>query len=150
MFTIVVPVDGSENSTRVVEVLLSHLALYKEQPAVRLLHVVRPIASGNIKHFIGHDELARYYQDEGTTALQGARTVLGSARVPYSFDVEVGEPADLIARYAADKQADLIVMGTRGVGSMSAMFMGSVAAKVVHLASAPVLLVKGGEHPDHA
>lgn len=144
MFTIVMPLDGSESSSEAVALLIRNLALYKERPAIHLLHVVRPIASGNIKHFIGHEEINRYYREEGIAALQPARAMLDRAGVPYAFDIETGDPAEVIARYVEARHGDLVMMGTRGMGSVSAMFMGSVAAKVVHLSTAPVLLAKGG------
>jgi nucleotide-binding universal stress UspA family protein len=35
-----------------------------------------------------------------------------------------------------------IVMGTRGLGTVSGMLLGSVATKVIHLADVPVVLLK--------
>jgi nucleotide-binding universal stress UspA family protein len=56
--------------------------------------------------------------------------------------VRIGAPAEVIAAYAAEKGCDAIVMGTRGMGAVAGLVMGSVAQKVVHLASVPVTLVK--------
>ena len=50
--------------------------------------------------------------------------------------------AETIARVAADIDADEIYMGTRGLGSVASLFMGSVATKVLHLTELPVTLVK--------
>jgi nucleotide-binding universal stress UspA family protein len=55
-------------------------------------------------------------------------------------------PAFAIIDYAAEGGIDLIVMGTHGRGALAHLLMGSVAEKVVRLASCPVLTVR---HPQH-
>lgn len=144
MLKIMLPVDGSEYSNRAVQSLIETLSLYKERPEIHLLNVQYPIASGNVKHFIRHEEIDRYYQDEGMAALRPARELLDRAGVPYAFHVGVGEPAETIVRHAQEQGCQQIAMGTRGLGSVTGMLMGSVATKVLHLADIPVLLVKGG------
>lgn len=47
-----------------------------------------------------------------------------------------------ILREAADLRVDQIVLGTRGLGAMGSLVLGSVAQRVVHDAKVPVLLVK--------
>ena len=55
-------------------------------------------------------------------------------------------PAFAIIDYAKEHGIDLIVMGTHGRGALAHMLMGSVAERVVRLASCPVLTVR---HPEH-
>ncbi|HXD75498.1 MAG TPA: universal stress protein [Vicinamibacterales bacterium] len=61
-------------------------------------------------------------------------------------------PAFAIIDYANDHEIDLIVMGTHGRGTLGHFLMGSVAERVVRLASCPVLTVRQPErdfvHPD--
>ena len=45
-------------------------------------------------------------------------------------------------RLAAERGVDCIVMGTRGMNALGGLLLGSVAQRVVHLASVPVMLVK--------
>ena len=52
-----------------------------------------------------------------------------------------GSPAQEIVRYATELPADLIVMGTHGVGGFQHLMLGSVAEKVLRRASCPVLTV---------
>jgi nucleotide-binding universal stress UspA family protein len=54
-------------------------------------------------------------------------------------------PAYTIMQYAKDAGIDLIVMGTHGRGALRHLVMGSVAEKVVRIASCPVLTVR---HPE--
>ena len=55
-------------------------------------------------------------------------------------------PSYAIVDYARDHGIDLIVMGTHGRGALAHLVMGSVAERVVRLASCPVLTVR---HPEH-
>ena len=57
----------------------------------------------------------------------------------------VGHPAETIVRAAADRDADLIVVGTHGRGGVARMLMGSVAERVVRLAACPVLTVRDAQ-----
>lgn len=59
--------------------------------------------------------------------------------------VLVGSPAESIVGYAADHDADLIVMGTHGRGGLAHFFMGSVAERVLRSAPCPVFTVRDAE-----
>ena len=56
--------------------------------------------------------------------------------------VEIGDPAATILAVAGEEKPDFIVMGTRGLGSMKGLLMGSVSHKVVQLAKCSVITVK--------
>lgn len=58
----------------------------------------------------------------------------------HAFHIGVGDPAEVIVQYAEDKRCEQIVMGPRGMGTMSNLVLGSVASKVIPLAKAPVLV----------
>ena len=53
-----------------------------------------------------------------------------------------GDPAESILRTAREHGADLIVLGTRGLGKIRELLVGSVSHKVTHLADQPCLLVR--------
>jgi nucleotide-binding universal stress UspA family protein len=100
------------------------------------------VAGVNIKLFVSHEDLNAYYRDEGIAALKSAREKLDAAGIKHAFHIGVGNPAEVIVQYAGDKQCEQIVMGSRGMGAVSNLVLGSVATKVIHLAQVPVLLVK--------
>lgn len=56
--------------------------------------------------------------------------------------ISEGDPASAIISHANEIDADLIVLGTRGLGEVESMFMGSVSRKVTNLADANVMIVK--------
>ena len=54
----------------------------------------------------------------------------------------VGPPHEVIVDHARDMRADLIVVGSRGLGAVAHALLGSVAEKVVRHAPCPVLVVR--------
>ena len=143
---VLVPVDGSENSMRAVEAACRQLA-YRQPVTVHLLNVQPPNHSGVVKQYLSQDLIDKFHEAEGETALQSARARLDNAQIAYTSNVEVGNVAQTIARYARDLHCDQVIMGTRGLGSggvaaISGLLMGSIATKVLHLVDVPVTLVK--------
>ena len=53
-----------------------------------------------------------------------------------------GDPATAIAKYAQRNKIDLIVMGTRGLGGVKGMLMGSVSRKVANACNVNLLIVR--------
>ena len=53
-----------------------------------------------------------------------------------------GELVIFFAQAAQDEGIEHIVMGTRGLGSIQGLLLGSVAMKVIHLAEVPITLIK--------
>jgi nucleotide-binding universal stress UspA family protein len=143
MLKLLVPVDGSDTSLRAVEYVIKMRSAYKDPPELHVINVQPPMPFGSrVSSVIGHDAVEKYHREEGLKALQGAVQKLDAAGVKYAQHICVGEPAETIADYAKQKAVDQIVMGTRGAGAPSSLFLGSVATKVVHLVSVPVLLLK--------
>lgn len=139
---ILVPIDGSDNAMRALDYVLRSQSLYRDPIEIHLLNVQRPIISGNVKAFISQDQLDAYYQDEGAAALKDARERLDGSGVAHSAHVAIGEEPESISNYAARHDCALIVMGTRGMGNMANLLLGSVASRVAHLSSVPVQLIR--------
>lgn len=60
--------------------------------------------------------------------------------------VTVGFPVEEIMKYAGEHDIDLIVVGTHGHTGLSHLLLGSVAEKLVRLATCPVLTVHPKGH----
>ena len=139
---ILLPVDGSECALRAVEHLISHSAWFRDLPEIHLLHVHAPIPIGRVQAHVGKETLHAYYLEESQASLLEAQQKLDAAGCAYTTHIHVGQPAEVIAKLAAEQGCDLIVMGTHGRGGIAGLVTGSVANRVLHLASCPVLLVK--------
>lgn len=142
MLKLLIATDGSDNANRVIDHVIMQAARCREPVEVHLLNVQPPLAGVNVKLFISLEDLNAYYHDEGMAALKNAREKLDAAGINYTSHIGVGSPAEVIVQYAEDKQCEQIVMGTRGLATVSNLVLGSVATKVIHLAKVPVLLVK--------
>lgn len=143
MLKFLVPVDGSEPSEQAVKELLRYLSWIGPEVELHLLNVQPPLPYGRrVSSAVGHNRIVQYQQEEGLAALKSARAVLDKAGLGYEYSVTVGDPADAIIEYAKAKGCDQILMGTKGMGALSGVVMGSVATKVVHLSPVPVLLMR--------
>lgn len=143
MLNFLVAVDGSATSNRAVDHLIKHLGALKDKAEIHLLNVQHPIPYGNrVSAVVGHDRIAQFHREEGMAALKAAMQKLDAAKARYHHHIGVGAEAEVICQYAKEKGCDQIFMGTRGLGSISTLVMGSVASKVIHLSPVPVLLVK--------
>lgn len=91
--------------------------------------------------FVGREAVESYYRDEGDKALASARVLLDKAGVAYKHHIGVGPIAETIAAYVKEQDCAQVIMGTRGLGAISGLLLGSVATKVLHLTTAPVTLV---------
>ena len=141
MLKILLPVDGSDVSNQAVKNFIQMLNCYKEMPEIHLLNVQLPL-HGDVSLFIDGENIAQYHRDEGMERLKTARQFMDQAGIPCQFHIIVGEPADIIVAFAKEKLLDQIVIGSRGMGAVKNLLLGSVANKVVQLSAAPVLLVK--------
>ena len=143
MTRILVAVDGSSHAARVAKAVIRLVSAYKERPELHLacVHLPVPTLGGLIKA-IGHAALQRYYREEGEDALRGAKKLFVRAKLASTLHVIVGPVAETLAGEAKKLKCDLIVMGTRGMGAVSGMLLGSVATKTVHLAPCPIVLIR--------
>ncbi|HXF50280.1 MAG TPA: universal stress protein [Dehalococcoidia bacterium] len=135
---IVVPVDGSELSERAIPVAV---ALARGLSAtLHLLTVWEPEDHDLERHFPAlASDLAKaaekYYGD------YLARVAGKAEGVPVVAEVRSGRPAEQILAYAAEKGARFVVMSTHGRSGLSRWWYGSVADRIVHTSSTPVVVV---------
>jgi nucleotide-binding universal stress UspA family protein len=140
---ILIAVDGSSHSAKVARAAIRQAAAYKQKPELHLVYVHLPLPTlGGVIKPIGHEALQRYYREEGEDALRRAKTMFDRAALPCTTHILVGPIAKSLASEAKKLKCDMIIMGTHGVGAMSALMLGSVAAKTVHLAPCPVMLIR--------
>jgi len=139
---ILVGVDGSDHSQRALEWAAKEAAFRRTSLTVLAVHQAVHGWAGSLR--FGDDEaqvqkIAEAAKAETEKVLAG----LGDSR-PASVTVRAvhGYPAEELIQAGAD--ADMIVLGTGGVGGWSQQLIGSVATKVVHHATTPVLIVPVG------
>ncbi len=137
---ILVPVDGSEEGGRALEhaVYLSKISGAK----LCLLHVVdlnrklslleRAWTGGGVPPEM---------KEKGYKILSD-HTRRVPSEIQLSTVVEVGAPPDTILEVAKREEADVIVLGSRGLSPLETVVLGGVSHYVLHYASIPVLIVR--------
>jgi nucleotide-binding universal stress UspA family protein len=71
------------------------------------------------------------------------------ARLRFVESRKLGPVADAIANEADRERADLIVVGTEGHGALPSFALGSVSARLLHVARRPVAVVRVGRRKKH-
>ncbi|MCC6259981.1 MAG: universal stress protein [Anaerolineales bacterium] len=72
----------------------------------------------------------------------GALKEIGDVPCEIHTEVVEGDPAEIIINLATSRKSDLIVMGSRGLGRLAGLVLGSTSQKVVSHAPCPVLIVR--------
>lgn len=133
--TVLVGFDGSEES-RVA--LRSALERAGAGDRVQVVHAYAEVASWVGDPFYGQ-ELSEA-QEAARRVLERAERVAHDAPAEVTYELHEGAPAEVLARIAALRGVDEIVVGTRGLGRIRAA-LGSVAQALVRTADRPVLVV---------
>ncbi len=142
---ILVPVDGSNTSNLALQ---EAIKLAKEQGAqVRIIHVVDEV-NINLETEFATDEFYQAMRKSGLSILEKSRETARLAglaaetelleRVPFGSRI-----SDMIVDEAKRWKADLVIIGTHGRRGVNHLLLGSVAEKVVRIATTPVMLIRG-------
>ena len=93
---------------------------------------------------IHYSDLTRHFRETmGKHVLASAKKTIGGRRIdPVQTLLADGDPAETIAALAREKLADAIIMGSRGLGEIKGLFLGSVSHKINHLAECTCITVK--------
>ena len=134
-------VDGSTHALRAARALVD-LAKHCADTRAHVLNVQPHIPYVDLLGEERQAPIERWLQERGKEAMESACEVLTVAGVPFEVEVLSADAPLAIARIAVERHCDFILMGTRGMGTIAGIALGSVATKVVHLAEIPVTLVK--------
>jgi nucleotide-binding universal stress UspA family protein len=134
---IVLAFDGSDYSNKALQYAKSMTERF--EATLWLVHVFR-----NPSDFLGYTDYEKLYARRKSAAqavLDDARQKFGTTTFIVNEELREGREAESILKVAESRKADLIVMGTRGLGSVKGFLVGSVSRKVIHYASCPVMVV---------
>ncbi len=147
MFKIIlVAIDGSKSSTNALQAAAELSVKFGAE--LHILHVVRdmqvPLNPGLME---AYEKLQRQRHDVLGSAgeqliNQAKRSVEARGIDAIKTDIGSGDPASAIVDYAVGNKIDLIVIGSRGLGQVKGMLMGSVSRKVSNITKAACLIIK--------
>ena len=132
---ILVPVDGSETSTRALKHALG-LARSLTKPGKVVVVAVDDALFPGVERKIGAEAARALHAENFERMFAPARKALARSKVQVSFVEMVDGIAEGILAAASKQKVDLIVMGSRGSGAIKGTLLGSVSMKV--LAGTPV------------
>jgi nucleotide-binding universal stress UspA family protein len=144
---ILLAVDGSVSSDRATE-LVASLPLPPDA-VVRVVAVQQPFADALALSWAAGGASSGGEESEEEAEARHLREVIGRAETALRITGRKiegfllrGRPASAIVDEAGGMDADLVVVGSRGHGSIATMVLGSTAAEVVDHASCPVLVAR--------
>lgn len=138
---ILVPVDGSETSTRALKHAQSLAKSFAKPGKIIVVAADEPLFPG-VERKIGAEAVHRHHEENFERMLAPARKALARSKVPVAFVEVVDAIAEGLLGAAAKHKADLIVMGSRGSGAIKGTLLGSVSMKVLAGATIPVTIVR--------
>jgi nucleotide-binding universal stress UspA family protein len=138
---ILLAVDGSEYTARMLDYLAAHKEWSNAGHAFTVFNAVLPVPH-RAAAFAGPDLVHNFYDGEARDVLDPVRAALAVHGIEAAFAHKVGHPADEIAAFATHGKFDLVIMGSRGHGALANLVLGSVAMKVLARCTVPVLLVR--------
>lgn len=143
MAEIVVGVDGSESSVRAARWAIEEAS--HRRASVRIISAFQAPAAwlgmgealgATMTVAVGEDDLKSYGMAT-IDAVLSEITVLGEVEV--IPDARIGHASDVLI--AASREADLLVVGSRGHGDIGSLLLGSTGMHCVHHSACPVVIV---------
>lgn len=146
MLKILIAVDGSEHANRAIEAVGNMVRSSLELEACLICvipgAIMDPVFSADYSA-VTIQKIEDEQKRRQDTVLDQATELAKAQGLRLSEPARAyGVIANEIVRVANERQVDQIAMGTRGMGAISSVFLGSVAQRVIHQASMPVLLAK--------
>jgi len=134
---ILVPIDGSAYSLKALETACD---LAKAQAPATIVLTAVAVQIPELEEGV---YIAEKMKAQAEIALaKGKEIALAQGLTPELILATGASPADEIVRVAKDQQADLIVIGSRGLAGKTRSFLGSTASQVVTYSPCSVLVVK--------
>ncbi|HLR01775.1 MAG TPA: universal stress protein [Virgibacillus sp.] len=143
MRKILVAYDGSLLSRKAIESAKEQVSLLPDTE-VHIVAVVEntgPQTSGMISRAMTDEviEKAREQMDKIEKEFSSQGTSIVTEVLPQKGKEN---PGKTISTYAKDNKVDLMIAGSRGLGNIKGVFLGSVSAEIVRHSECPVLIIK--------
>lgn len=138
---ILVPVDGSAYTRRMLAYLAAHDEWLGDKHAYTIVHVA-PAIPARAAAAIDKALLKAHYTEESEAVFKPIRRFFDKQRIQAEFVAKVGAPAETIAELSDKGRYDLLILGSHGHGVLGSLVLGSVTSRVIALCATPVLIVR--------
>ncbi|MFB5646032.1 MAG: universal stress protein [Nitrosopumilaceae archaeon] len=134
---ILVPIDGSKNSFRGLD---KAIYLARQCQATITGIFVVPLPPPRTDYQL--KDMEKYFLKNAAKFMAQAKKRSAQNGIMFHDKVVYGDEGPKIVSYAKGNSFDLIVIGSRGLGGIKELFLGSTSNYVLHKAPMPVLIVK--------
>jgi nucleotide-binding universal stress UspA family protein len=139
---VLVPVDGSAGATAALREVLRIASWFRDVPKIHLLAVYEGTPLDvELAAMVTAEALHKHQQERFDAALLPAREALSGSAFEAIEHTAIGPPAEKIRAIVKTHLFDLVGLGTRGMGAVRNLILGSTAAKVLRAVDVPVLVV---------
>ena len=135
---ILVPVDGSSHSRRAAEYAIQVARCMNKEILLVHFHKHFPTLIGEPYHRPAISKIL----SQSNEFLEPFRQLITQAGINFEERILEGPAGDRICEVARIEECEMIVMGCRGLTKIQGLILGSVAHRVLHSATCPVLVVK--------
>jgi nucleotide-binding universal stress UspA family protein len=134
---ILVPLDGSKNSLRGLdEAIYLARQCHATITGLYVIPLARPVTNSQISY------IEKYLLNNASKFMSKAKIRAAQNGILFDDSIDYGDEGPKIINYANKKSYDIIVIGSRGIGSIKETFLGSTSNYVLHKSKSPVLIVK--------
>lgn len=139
---VLIPVDGGADCREAIRFVTSRKSwLEKQKPQIELLYVQKPYIEHPMEEG-DFDIQSWYYDDKIKAVFEDMAEDIATLPENVIKTSKIGHPAKVIASYAREISADLIVMGARGLSALKNLYLGSVSLGTIARATCPVLVCR--------
>ncbi|NLO89906.1 MAG: universal stress protein [Clostridia bacterium] len=139
---ILLAIDGSDNAFRAAQ-FTANLSQMIPNSKVTLIFIDTLATIIKARGGTLPEDYENIINEEISKLLKRAENLFIEKSIPYNIKILEGyDVAETICDFAKEYGYDQIIMGTRGLGSVKGVFLGSVSHKVIQLAPCPVTFVK--------
>jgi len=138
---VLVAIDGSKMSEKVLKVAEQFAKEHGSR--LTLIHVAKDLVIPTTMVVADYEKILDEMRNAAMALLREAQQKLELQAVRADLLFKQGTSISrLIVQVAEEKNADLIIMGSRGLGNIKGLMLGGVSQKVAQLSQCPVLFVK--------
>lgn len=136
---ILVPLDGSDNSFRALDVAI--FLAKKSDSTITILYSISLFPSIEVQTI---DPIKCQIEERkfADSVFKKAELVCRQNKIRATKVITHGSPGYMIVKYTKVNKIDLVVIGSRGRSAVKEVFLGSVSNYVLHKSPVPVLIVK--------
>jgi nucleotide-binding universal stress UspA family protein len=141
---ILFPTDGSDNSNKALQ-YVKEIALKFGAKVTVVTVYESPLLSGIEIVPYTFSELEKSIREIAEDILEKTHKEVNEAGISCNTRLEQGDPGKVIVELLENNEYDLVIMGSRGLGTVKSFLLGSVSNYVLHHTNCPIMIVRGDE-----